>query len=219
MDRLRPIWNVLNQLVAAVALILLSPVFLGVALWIRIADGKGVFFVQDRAGRGGRTFRILKFRSMIHDNLAVGARLGMANPNDLLADDPRITRCGRILRATSLDELPQLINVVRGQMNLVGPRPDVLPQVAEYSAQDARRLEVRPGITGWAQINGRDAIPWSERFVLDRWYIDNWSPLLDLRIIWRTFQGSHRGERPALVETLPAQRTSGESTQDLRRAA
>jgi lipopolysaccharide/colanic/teichoic acid biosynthesis glycosyltransferase len=218
-DLARPIWNVLNQVLAAVALILLLPVLLGVALWVRLADGRGVLFIQDRAGRNGRTFRLLKFRSMIHDNLAVGARLGMANPNDLLQDDPRITRCGRILRATSLDELPQLVNVVRGQMNLVGPRPDVLPQVAAYSAEDARRLEVRPGITGWAQINGRDAIPWPERFVLDRWYIDNWSPLLDLKIIWRTFQGSHRGERPALLESLPAQRIPGESTQDLSRAA
>jgi lipopolysaccharide/colanic/teichoic acid biosynthesis glycosyltransferase len=218
-DRLRPIWNVLHQVVAAIALILLFPVLLAVALWVRMADGKGVFFVQDRAGRGGRTFRLLKFRTMIHDNLAVGARLGMANPNDLLIDDPRITRCGRILRATSLDELPQLVNVVRGQMNLVGPRPDVLPQVAAYSAEDARRLEVRPGITGWAQINGRDAIPWSERFVLDRWYIDNWSPLLDLKIIWRTFRGDHRGGRPLYVEQVPAQRVPQESTQDLSRTA
>jgi lipopolysaccharide/colanic/teichoic acid biosynthesis glycosyltransferase len=218
-DLARPIWNVLNQLVAAVALILLAPVILAVALWIRTADGPGVLFVQERAGRGGKAFRMLKFRSMVHDSVAMSARLGMADPFGLLRDDPRITRCGRILRRTSLDELPQLINVVRGQMNLVGPRPDVLPQVANYSRQDARRLEVRPGITGWAQVNGRDDIDWPQRFILDRWYIDHWSPLLDLKIVWRTFTGLNRGEPPVHVDTLNIKRAAGETTQDLGRAA
>jgi lipopolysaccharide/colanic/teichoic acid biosynthesis glycosyltransferase len=218
-DLLRPTWNLLHQLVALIALILLSPLILGVALWIRIADGKGVLFVQDRAGRGGRPFRMLKFRSMVHDSVAMSAQLGMADPFGLLRDDPRITRCGRILRRTSLDELPQLINVVRGQMNLVGPRPDVLPQVANYSPQDARRLEVRPGITGWAQVNGRDDIDWPARFVLDRWYIDHWSPWLDLRIVWRTFAGLRRGEPPVHVDTLNIGRAVGDTTQDLGRAA
>lgn len=219
MALLRPIWNVLNQLTALIALILLSPLVLGVALWVRIADGKGVLFVQDRAGKNGRSFRMLKFRSMVHNSVAMSAQLGMADPFGLLRDDPRITRCGRILRRTSLDELPQLINVVFGQMNLVGPRPDVLPQVANYSAEDARRLEVRPGITGWAQVNGRDDIDWPARFVLDRWYIDNWSPWLDLRIVWRTFADLNRGEPPVHVDTLNIGRAVGETTQDLSRAA
>ncbi len=219
MALLRPIWNVLNQFVALLALVLLSPVILAVALWIRIADGKGVLFVQDRAGRGGTPFRMLKFRSMVHDSVAMSAQLGMADPFGLLQDDPRITRCGRILRRTSLDELPQLINVVRGQMNLVGPRPDVLPQVANYSPEDARRLEVRPGITGWAQVNGRDDIDWPARFVLDRWYIDHWTPWLDLKIVWKTFTGLNRGEPPVHVDTLNIGRAVGETTQDLSRAA
>ena len=219
MDLVHKLWNVLNQLVALVALILFSPVILGVALWIRIADGKGVLFVQDRAGRHGESFKMLKFRSMVHDSVAMSAQLGMADPFGLLQDDPRITRCGRILRRTSLDELPQLINVLRGQMNLVGPRPDVLPQVANYSPEDARRLEVKPGITGWAQVNGRDDIDWPARFVLDRWYIDNWSPLLDLKIIGMTFGGLNRGEPPVHVDTLNIGRAVGETTQDLSRAA
>ncbi|GAA2888799.1 hypothetical protein Acy02nite_70760 [Actinoplanes cyaneus] len=219
MALLRPIWNVLNQLVALIALVLLSPLILGVALWVRIADGKGVLFVQDRAGRDGKPFRMLKFRSMVHDSVAMSARLGMADPFGLLENDPRITRCGRILRRTSLDELPQLVNVVRGQMNLVGPRPDVLPQVANYSPEDARRLEVRPGITGWAQVNGRDDIDWPARFVLDRWYIDHWTPWLDLRIVWRTVADLRRGEPPVHVDTLNIGRAAGDNTQDLSRAA
>ncbi|GLW34566.1 sugar transferase [Actinoplanes regularis] len=219
MDLVRGSWNVLNQVVGAVALVLLSPVMLAVALWIRAADGKGVLFVQDRAGRDGEPFRMLKFRSMVHDSVAMSAKLGMTDPFGLLRDDPRITRCGRILRRTSLDELPQLINVMRGQMNLVGPRPDVLPQVANYSAQDARRLEVKPGITGWAQVNGRDDIDWPQRFILDRWYIDHWSPLLDLKIIWMTFAGLNRGEPPVHVDTLNIERAVGDSTEDLSRAA
>ena len=211
---MRPFWNGLNRLVAAVFLVLLAPVTLAIAAWIRLADGKGVLFVQDRAGQDGKPFRMLKFRSMVHDSVALSAQLGIDDPFGLIENDPRITRCGRFLRRTSLDELPQLINVVRGEMNLVGPRPDVLPQVAGYSAEDARRLEVRPGITGWAQVNGREDIDWAQRFVLDRWYVDHWSPLLDLKIIWRTFTDLNRGEPPVHVDELNIQRA-----EDVRRAA
>jgi lipopolysaccharide/colanic/teichoic acid biosynthesis glycosyltransferase len=207
MTVVRLLWNGLNRLVAAVALILLSPVILVVAAWIRIADGKGVLFIQDRAGRDGVPFRMWKFRTMVHDSVALSAQLGISDPFGLVEDDPRITRCGRFLRRTSLDELPQLVNVVRGQMSLVGPRPDVLPQVANYSAEDRRRLDVRPGITGWAQINGRDAIDWPQRFVLDRWYVEHWSPALDLRILWRTFATLHRDEVPVRVDELNIQRS------------
>ncbi len=202
----RLMWDLANRIAAATALLLLSPVILIVAAWIRIADGRGVLFVQDRAGRDGVPFRMLKFRSMVHDSVAMSAQLGLGDPFGLVENDPRITRCGRFLRRTSMDELPQLINVVRGEMNLVGPRPDVLPQVANYSAEDARRLEVKPGITGWAQVNGRDAIDWPQRFVLDRWYVDHWSPALDLRILWRTATSLHRDEVPVRVDDLNIRR-------------
>jgi len=200
------LWDGLNRLAAAVALILLSPVILVVAAWIRIADGPGILFVQDRAGLGGVPFKMLKFRTMVHDSVALSAQLGISDPFGLVENDPRITRCGRFLRRTSLDELPQLLNVLRGQMLLVGPRPDVLPQVANYSAEDARRLEVKPGITGWAQVNGRDDIDWPQRFALDRWYVDHRSPALDLRILWRTVATLRRDEAPVHVDELNIQR-------------
>ena len=214
MTFVRPLWDGLNRLAAALALLLLSPVILVVAAWIRIADGRGVLFVQDRAGRGGVPFRMLKFRTMVHDSVALSRQLGISDPFGLVENDPRITRCGRFLRRTSLDELPQLVNVLSGQMQLVGPRPDVLPQVANYSAEDARRLEVKPGITGWAQVNGRDDIDWPQRFALDRWYVDHWSPALDLRILWRTFATLHRDEAPVHVDELNIQRA-----RDVSRAA
>jgi lipopolysaccharide/colanic/teichoic acid biosynthesis glycosyltransferase len=210
----RLLWDLANRLAAAVALVLLSPVLIAIALWIRLADGPGVLFVQDRAGRDGVPFRMWKFRTMVHDSVALSARMGLSDPFGLLDNDPRITRCGRFLRRTSLDELPQLVNVATGRMALVGPRPDVLPQVANYCAADRRRLEVKPGITGWAQINGREAIDWPQRFELDRWYVDHWSPALDLRILWRTAVSLHRDEPPVHVDTLNIQRA-----QDVRRAA
>ncbi|WP_250037146.1 sugar transferase [Paractinoplanes maris] len=217
---MRTLWGLINQLAAAVALILLSPVILGVALWIRLADGPGVLFVQERAGLRGKPFRMLKFRSMVHNSVAKSAELGIDDPYGLVENDPRITACGRFLRRTSLDELPQLGNVLAGHMLLVGPRPDVLPQVANYSPIDARRLEVKPGITGWAQVNGRDDIDWPQRFVLDRWYVDNWSPVLDLRIIGRTFADLRRGEPPVHVDTLNIARAQpAPVAEDVRRAA
>jgi len=205
-DAVRLLWDVLNRLAAALALILLSPVILAVAAWIRIADGKGILFIQDRAGRDGVPFRMWKFRSMVHDSVALSAKLGISDPFGLLENDPRITRCGRFLRRTSLDELPQLVNVLRGQMLLVGPRPDVVQQAANYSERDRRRLAVKPGITGWAQVNGRDDIDWPQRFVLDRWYVDHWSPGLDLRILWRTVATLRRDEAPVHVDELNIQR-------------
>ncbi|MEU4216124.1 sugar transferase [Actinoplanes sp. NPDC026623] len=218
MEPVRLLWDCLNRLAAALALALLSPVILAVAIWIRIADGKGILFVQDRAGRDGVPFRMLKFRSMVHDSVALSAKLGISDPFGLVENDPRITRCGRFLRRTSLDELPQLVNVVRGQMMLVGPRPDVLPQAANYSAEDRRRLEVKPGITGWAQVNGRDDIDWPERFALDRWYVDHWSPALDLRILWRTVATLRRDEAPVHVDELNIRRAQ-DADADVRRAA
>jgi len=217
-ELVRLLWDCLNRLAAALALVLLSPVILAVAAWIRIADGKGILFIQDRAGRDGVPFRMLKFRSMVHGSVALSAKLGISDPFGLVENDPRITRCGRFLRRTSLDELPQLVNVVRGQMVLVGPRPDVLPQAANYSAEDRRRLEVKPGITGWAQVNGRDDIDWPERFALDRWYVDHWSPALDLRILWRTVATLRRDEAPVHVDELNIRRAQDVDA-DVRRAA
>ena len=202
----RKLWDLVNRVVAALALILLSPALLAIAAWIRIADGKGVLFVQDRAGKDGVPFRMYKFRSMVHDSVRMAEEIGLGDPFGLLENDPRITRCGRFLRRTSLDELPQLVNVLTGTMNLVGPRPDVLPQVANYTAEDRRRLEVKPGITGWAQVNGREDIDWAQRFVLDRWYVDHWSPALDLRILWRTATSLQRGEPPVHADQLNIQR-------------
>ena len=206
-------WGGVNRAMAALALILLSPVIIVVAAWIRIADGRGVLFVQDRAGRHGVPFRMWKFRTMVHNAVGLSAQLGISDPFGLIENDPRITRCGRFLRRTSLDELPQLVNVLRGQMNVVGPRPDVLPQVANYSDADRRRLAVKPGITGWAQVNGRDAIDWPQRFELDRWYVDHWSPALDLKIIWQTVATLRRDEVPVRVDELNVQRA-----QDVSRA-
>ena len=128
------------------------------------------------------------------------------DPFGVVADDPRITRSGRFLRRTSLDELPQLVNVLRGEMSLVGPRPDLLEQVANYTDGDRRRLAVKPGITGWAQIHGRDEIPWDERFELDAWYVDNWSLALDARIVLATFTQLGRPDPEPVEDTLNIER-------------
>lgn len=160
---------------AVVGLILLSPLLATCALLVRMNGGGGVIFQQHRPGRGGHLFTIFKFRSM---------RENFATQDD---DRHRLTPLGRMLRATSLDELPELWNVLRGDMSLVGPRP-LLPQyLPRYTPTQARRHEIRPGITGWAQVNGRNAITWEQKFQLDVWYVDNLSLRLDLCILWRTF--------------------------------
>lgn len=158
-------------IVSLVALVLLAPLLLLIALCIRLNMGAPVFYVQQRPGLDGRLFRIRKFRTM------------QTGEGD---DGRRLTGLGRLLRRTSLDELPELFNVVRGEMSLVGPRP-LLPQYLPlYSAKQSRRHEVRPGITGWAQVNGRNAISWQEKFELDVWYVDHRSFLLDVRILLMT---------------------------------
>jgi sugar transferase EpsL len=152
-------------------LVLLSPVLLGVALAVRLSLGPGVFFRQQRPGLHGRPFTILKFRTM---------------RNGAGTDAERLTAFGRLLRSSSLDELPELFNVLAGDMSLVGPRPLLMQYLPRYSPEQARRHEVPPGITGWAQINGRNALTWDEKFALDVWYVDHRSLPLDLRILWRT---------------------------------
>ncbi|MFY0580965.1 sugar transferase [Cystobacter fuscus] len=156
----------IDRLAAAVGLVCLSPVMATTALVIRATMGGPVLFRQVRPGRGGKTFQLVKFRTMLDALDADGQPL---------PDEQRLTRVGKFLRATSLDELPQLWNVLRGDMSLVGPRPLLVEYLPRYSAEQARRHDVLPGITGWAQVNGRNALGWKERFELDVWYVDHWS--------------------------------------------
>ena len=163
---------------AAAGLILLSPVLLALVIFIRRRMGPPAIFTQRRAGLRGEPFVLFKFRSM---NEARGER------GELLPDKDRLTEFGRFLRRCSLDELPQLWNVLKGDMSLVGPRPLLLDYVPLYNETQRGRLDVRPGITGWAQVNGRNALSWDEKFVLDVWYVEHRSLLLDLKILWLTF--------------------------------
>jgi len=166
-----------DLLAAAVALVVLSPVMFFLAAAIRCKLGVPVLFRQQRPGLGGRPFWLLKFRTMTDACDACG---------NLLPDAARLTSFGLFLRATSLDELPELFNVLKGDMSLVGPRPLLMQYLERYTPEQARRHEVRPGITGWAQVNGRNAITWEEKFRLDVWYVDNWSLWLDIKIIAMT---------------------------------
>jgi lipopolysaccharide/colanic/teichoic acid biosynthesis glycosyltransferase len=159
------------------ALVLLSPLFLLVAAAVLVALGRPVLFRQVRPGLDGRPFRLAKFRTMRDAVDSRGRPLG---------DAERLTRFGRFLRSTSLDELPELWNVLRGDMSLVGPRPLLMHYLGHYSPEQARRHEVRPGLTGWAQVNGRNALDWPQKLALDVWYVDNRSFALDLKILWRT---------------------------------
>ena len=169
--------RILELLLVSIMLVALLPVMIVVAAAIVLTLGWPVIFLQKRAGYQGRIFQIIKFRSM---------RRGRAGPVDTSTDSDRMTRLGRFLRKTSLDELPELLNVLKGQMALVGPRP-LLPEYLElYDDEQARRHDVRPGITGWAQVNGRNAIDWPQRFELDVWYVDHRSTALDLRILLMT---------------------------------
>ncbi len=162
-------------------MIFLSPLFAILALLIKLDSRGPVFYVQERVGQGGRPFHCIKFRTMVPGAEKMGLGLEVAQ------NDARITRVGAFLRHWSLDELPQLINVLKGEMSLVGPRPGIISQVARYTPWQKRRLEVNPGLTGWAQVNGRNAIDWARRIELDVWYIDHWTLWLDLSIIFRTF--------------------------------
>lgn len=170
----------LDAIGSAVALVVLSPVIAIVALLVRVKLGSPVLFRQRRPGLGGRLFTLNKFRTM-----AVSAE-GTGDGDAVASDEQRLGRFGRILRATSLDELPELYNVLVGDMSVVGPRPLLAEYLDRYNEQQARRHEVRPGITGWAQVNGRNAVPWPERLAMDVWYVDNRSLALDTRILART---------------------------------
>lgn len=166
-----------DLVVASMLLLLLSPVLLAVALLVRAKLGRPIFFRQERPGLNGRPFKMIKFRTMVDATDRDGR---------LLADEDRLPSFGRLLRSTSLDELPELINIICGDMSLVGPRPLLMRYLPLYSPEQARRHAVRPGLTGWAQINGRNALSWEDKFALDTWYVDNRSFRLDLLILWRT---------------------------------
>jgi lipopolysaccharide/colanic/teichoic acid biosynthesis glycosyltransferase len=166
--------------VSALVLTLASPVLALAALAVRLESRGGIIYRQQRAGLNGHVFEVLKLRTMVDGAEHVGAGLAID------AGDARITRNGALLRRTSLDELPNLVNVLRGEMSLIGPRPTLPVQVEQYTERQRGRLAVKPGITGWAQVNGRASLPWDERIELDLYYIEHRSPALDARILWRT---------------------------------
>ena len=177
--------------VAGAALLLASPALGLAALAVKLGDGGPVLYRQTRVGRDGADFELLKLRTMVVGAETQGAGFAVDK------GDARITRAGRLLRRLSLDELPQLWNVVRGEMSVIGPRPTLRYQVERYDDRQRRRLEVKPGITGWAQIHGRAAVPWAERIELDVWYVEHRSPWVDLKILARTpfalFGGTYKG--------------------------
>ena len=173
--------RVLDVVVASIALLLSAPLLAVAVVAIRLGSRGAAIYRQRRVGKDGRAFEMLKLRTMVQDSDPVGVGTVVTR------DDPRVTRVGRVLRRFSLDEIPNLINVLRGEMSIVGPRPTIEAQVADYTPQQRRRLEVKPGITGWAQVQGRAGIPWEERIELDVWYVDHRSLALDLRILGRTF--------------------------------
>jgi lipopolysaccharide/colanic/teichoic acid biosynthesis glycosyltransferase len=170
----------LDLLIAALALVVLSPFLLAAAIAIRLGSRGPVVYRQRRVGRDDREFELWKLRTMVQGSDPVGVGTIVTR------EDPRVTRAGRFLRRTSLDEVPNLVNVLRGEMAIVGPRPTIPAQVDDYTPRQRRRHEVLPGITGWAQVQGRAGIPWDERIELDLWYVDHRGPALDARILART---------------------------------
>ncbi len=166
--------------ISLIALVCLSPLLLAVTVWLTVANkGAGAFFLQPRPGRNGRIFKVIKFKSMTDERGSDG---------ELLSDAERLTRAGRFVRSTSIDELPQLINVLKGDMAIVGPRPLLVQYLPLYTERQARRHEVRPGVTGWAQVNGRNAISWKQKFEYDVWYVDHVSLKTDLKVIFLTIK-------------------------------
>lgn len=176
---LYPVKRLFDVVVSVLVLLLLSPLFGLLALLVRYKLGKPALFRQERPGLQGKPFTLLKFRTMTDTRDAAG---------NLLPDGQRLTKFGKFLRASSLDELPELWNVLKGEMSLVGPRPLLMQYIPLYTPEQMRRHEVRPGITGWAQVNGRNAISWEEKFEMDVWYVENMSFWLDIKILFLTIQ-------------------------------
>jgi undecaprenyl phosphate N,N'-diacetylbacillosamine 1-phosphate transferase len=172
--------RLIDFIIVFCVLMVIWPILLVISIWLYFANkGAGIFFTQERPGKCGKIFRVIKFKTMTDERNEDGI---------LLPDEKRLTKLGKFIRSTSIDELPQLINVLKGDMALIGPRP-LLPQYLPlYSEEQARRHEVRPGITGWAQVNGRNAISWTKKFELDVWYVDHCSFLLDMEILFMTIK-------------------------------
>ena len=172
--------RLLDFIIVLTALLIIWPFLLIIYIWLTIANkGAGAIFTQERPGKNGKIFKVMKFKTMTDER---------DNEGNLLPDAERLTKVGKFVRSTSIDELPQLINVLKGDMALIGPRPLLVQYLPLYSKEQARRHEVRPGITGWAQCNGRNAISWTKKFELDEWYVDHCSFLLDLKIIFLTIK-------------------------------
>lgn len=164
--------------ISLIALICISPILIVVTIWLYFSNkGAGAFFFQERPGKHGKIFKVIKFKTMTDERDANG---------ELLPDEDRLTKVGKFVRSTSIDELPQLINVLKGDMALIGPRPLLVKYLPRYSPEQMRRHEVRPGISGWAQCHGRNAISWTEKFKLDVWYVDHVSLWTDIKVIWIT---------------------------------
>jgi sugar transferase EpsL len=187
----------------ALGMIVIAPLLVATAFLVRIKNGSPVFFTQIRPGLHGTPFKMYKFRTMTDLRDATG------NP---LSDEQRLTPFGKFLRSTSLDELPELFNVLKGEMSLVGPRPLLIEYLDRYTTEQARRHEVRPGITGWAQVNGRNAISWEEKFKLDVWYVENRSLWLDIKILWMTLHKVFRREGISQEGQATAERFTGSRT-------
>lgn len=172
--------RVIDFIVAFIALSIIWPILLVIYIWLSIANkGAGAFFLQERPGRHGKIFKVIKFKTMTDERDANG---------ELLPDAQRLTKVGRFVRSTSIDELPQFINVLKGDMSLIGPRPLLVQYLPLYSEEQARRHEVRPGISGWAQCHGRNAISWTEKFKLDVWYVDHCTFWTDLKVVFITIK-------------------------------
>lgn len=177
------------DLLSSVALLVgLLPVLLVIAVIIKLDSPGPVLFSQERVGRKGKPFKLYKFRSMVDGAVNKGAGILIEN------NDPRITRIGSFLRKTSLDEIPQLINIIKGEMSVIGPRPTLQYQVEKYNDRQRKRLDMKPGLTGWAQVNGRNSLTWPQRIELDVWYVEHWSLMLDIRIFFKTFKVLLGGE-------------------------
>ena len=192
--------RLLDIVISATALILLSPFMLIIYLLVRINLGGPAFFLQERVGKDNKIFKMIKFRTMKNSTDKDG---------NLLSDNQRLTKFGRFLRSFSIDELPELINILKGDMSLVGPRALLVQYLEHYNSEQIRRHDVLPGLTGWAQINGRNSITWCEKFKLDVWYVDNWSLWLDIKIFFLTFWKVFKREGINQSETVTMEYFNG----------
>ena len=193
--------RLIDFIIALCTLAFIWPILLLITIWLHFANkGAGAFFTQERPGKDGKIFRVIKFKSMMDERDAEGK---------LLPDAKRLTHVGKFVRATSIDELPQLINVLKGDMALIGPRPLLPEYLPLYSEEQARRHEVRPGITGWAQCHGRNAISWTEKFKLDVWYVDHCSLLTDLKIIFITIKSVLKREGISSATSITMEKFNG----------